>query len=902
MDVPALTSSHKADKRVWLTAAFALPILAAIFFLWSLVFSPIFVTLPEELESTKILTVAREITPSTLVDASSQMPGSEIVIRRVTPGNIEFALPVVDGVRLRRDQLLSLEGCWKSTFEGERIESCDDQSPAIIRIQAKPGMIELPFLAKPGGATIAVEDGSARKEFSLDGASYDWAPASLPLASRTIGVAAISPIELLLDARLAPQPSDQTTVIWRFGHLSNVEAAGISNTGHVEVDALQLLRAVTYGVGRLLFVVGGALMLLAIMWLVGVASVGPGDFLVRTVLGLTAAALLINSTAYIVSLDSLGVVILLFFAVTVCIGFYRLRRMATTPQRWSSIHSVILASLVGMFLTFWPVLFTPTDAFLGLLQTDTFYYTNVSTLIQRNAILDLIRDGSFIGHGMRSIDLAVAAAMQSATGFTSGTSWLLLVVACTLLVPALAFGIGETVTAKQSAGKLAAWVVALSATQSALFFEAYFAQFLLTAGLYGVVFTGVKVLTGSTRPETTTLLAFFMACTLVTLLYPYFSVPAAVMVGLILLNRLIGAGALPAGKLALAGVGVGLLSGNIGYYFLAAPDVASQFKDSLNALALNIVFPFINESKFFHFLGGVAPFHGNFTIFENLSTSTTSPFTRIASLVNTIPWIGFLRTTTLASISVAFFSMLLIATTHRKWTWGLASLNLILAGYALLAVLALALSGPYAYAKLLWTGSTFLPIVISCNVASTFSIPRKPFSLTSMIYLVIGVWVALNVSSRLSGPAYWAAGESAVLATVSNISVSDEIALVADALAKEGVHGKRVALVPVDAGIMTDPPQRLSILAAHAMSLVESAGGICTNCQRSVQLGDSRWLHPISASDVTDVDAVILLGRTSDACGHSQSATGGEDVSVVFKNGASLPEECLLDVAKGISP
>ena len=71
---------------------------------------------------------------------------------------------------------------------------------------------------------------------------------------------------------------------------------------------------------------------------------------------------------------------------------------------------------------FRPISFTG-SAYLGLLQTDSFFYTTVSNAVNHKSLLSLISDNSLIGYGMRSIDLVLGAVVAGIIKLNINEVW-----------------------------------------------------------------------------------------------------------------------------------------------------------------------------------------------------------------------------------------------------------------------------------------------------------------------------------------------------------------------------------------------------------------------------------------------------------------------------------------------
>ena len=875
-------------------------VLLLFLFVWSGLFSPIFITLSAA-ETTPYLSTAWRDVPlvlsrtSAVAESQKKTSPDNVRITRISNGKVELALPIASGERLKREQLPVVQGCWNSTYGGERIETCDDVGVASIAVPAS-NITELPFLSKPDGGTVLIQQGATSRTRVLRTENYGWAPEALPLLGSTTSVATISALEALLTPRL-PRGDASAKWEWRFGYESATEAVSLRGSEALVFDQMLIISHIFSGIMRFIFIISGGVILLFLGWILGIsiAGVAPqgniltlSNFLTRSAIGISISCLVVNSISYFYALNSLRLLLIVALIAFLVLGLFRAGRNMRLPIARVD-RMPFYASLTGASLIFWPLLFTPASAFLGFLQTDSFYYTNVSSLIQNNALLKLITQGSYIGHGMRSIDLSATAALQTVSMFSPGTCWVMVSTMCALMMPICAYGVSRTIGTQRCA-RLSCWAIALSAAISGIFFESYLAQFLLTGILFYTIYVAVQMIE---TPESDQWLTFAFAacCAVAILLYPYFAIPVPIMAAAILLSRYRQAGTAAALRLSAIGIALTLLLGNVGYYFLAASGVTEQFTPALNNIAINIVFPFMWKAKFSQFLIGVAPFHGNEDIYRAILESAPSLFFIAIAKINSLPYIYGARALLFACVIAAYIWSLIASATAIKNNLSLLVLNLIPFAFAAVSVLAYFGSGPYAYAKVLWTGATLFPLVFSINISTAISTRQPKLLLRRLALLIFMAWLGANALSKLSEAGYWTANSTASLDNISNISVADEIGSSQSVL--NAIDIPLNGEVTMVSGYAAAPPQKLLVLAAHTASLIESAGARCINCERSIQLGDGRWFRPATSSEILDSDALIIIGPQPAGCTTTVNSLMDDQITILKRTQAGYPPACI---------
>jgi hypothetical protein len=440
---------------------------------------------------------------------------------------------------------------------------------------------------------------------------------------------------------------------------------------------------------------------------------------------------------------------------------------------------------------------------------------------------------------------------------------------------------------------ISAVAVALSAPITGLFFESYFTQFVLTPLLYLNLYVGNRYLQACRQRDVRTVHWLPLATTsaAVMLLYPYFALPTAIIVGygLWLLRRARGLLLRTNGLL----LGAFMASANIGLLFFAGSTVAKGFTSHLNDIARYIVFPFYGEAKFTTFIFGLVPFHGDIDAFRQMAGASDSLYPHLLRQAY-----DTLSPTFLLVIAVAVFvAFVATAVARRKAlldTFGCA-LALTLLAYGALLVAIYHLSGLYAYAKLAWTLATLLPlflvpVLLQPELATNTSHPFAGFSRGRRITriavgMILVAYVAMNAFSRFSAPAMWL-DHPENAAAKTNVGIAYDLQLLSDWL-KSGDHENRRFRFTGDNGSQS---QRLQVLAGHSFALLTSHGVECTNC-RSLSNGlDYRTFTRAGANE----GYVINIGPLVQRCLPGYRLRGAAPDLAIFERQApgEVAPEC----------
>jgi hypothetical protein len=583
----------------------------------------------------------------------------------------------------------------------------------------------------------------------------------------------------------------------------------------------------------LVVVVLTALAMLLIAWAVGwivLRATGKPkrsahSFLLAVVVGGSLWALVANSLSYFFPTDTLTWPARIVAVLAIVVAAWLSRSAPGGVESDELPFEVVCASLLGAFANFWPVILGGMGA-IGLLQTDSFYYTTTSELIGERGLLESIASGSTIGHGMRSIDVAAAAMAISMLGVNANIVWLALPGIALVLSPMFVYYVTRDWVGDLRVARLTAVLAAASPSLGGLFVEAYLSQFLLTPVLLGGVMVTSESLKRLNEGERNRRLLVPCAITIAIalLLYPYFAVTAFLAVPALWLawnEQGVGARNRAIGWL---GVQIALLC-NIGLFFFANAGVSKKYTPRLNEIAEWVVFPFHDQPQFSAFILGLMPFHANPAHLEEL----VSEYSHAPVLEW---WLAMVRAFNTPATWIIGGMILLTALgggvyrlrDHLRSDTG----RLVLAAipvFLILAAVARLTSGLYGYCKLMWTASTILPLAIIPVVgliALDSRLTHRVFRVTA--WAVLCTLLVAGVISKVFGSVYWLGHDRG--SAEKNLSIAADIQRV-DTW-QRGHAPRRFAFISRDGAGLDQPRQ---VLSAHAYGVLETSGWECTNAQ-----------------------------------------------------------------------
>jgi hypothetical protein len=828
--------------------------------LWVLILTPIHVNIKRPSDVGVVLTVnGRQRTLVHYPVAANH----HVSVKNISQsgGVIELALPIPDNQpRLTPDAIKQL-GPWTSMFAGERLTS---QVPnAELTFDLNAAVPELPFLQRPDGGVVLVTIDGAQQTYDLRNPLYDWHPLRFP-ASYFTSVATLNSLgDNVLEFVAFGKSSTEGTILW--GASRTIRRVSLSpgqrlNVTIPLVDKCTLAFRGTFDLWMIFFegcLLAGIFSLFGVM-IASLVSMPTASWLSYFSIGISLFALLANTLAYVFGSQDLKLIYQAFLLGCAGVGLFLVCKRRDAPLASERMPLLAWTAIaLSVWLTFWPMASVGVG-FLGYLQTDSFFYTTVSEALRTKALGETIASGGIIGFGLRSIDLVLASVLSSITGFATPRTWIVLCITFLCIPPIASY---HMVMAWLKDRRVALWTciaVAFSAPISGLFFESYWAQYLLTAVLFLNLYTGALLsnAVASRSGLFKSLIPFALTSTFAFLLYPYFAaVPFVAVVVLLwqLRNDLVHAGRFCASLILQV-----LVLGNIGFVFLANGKAMQFYVAHLNGLAKNIVFPFYDEPRFTSFILGLVPFHRNLEVIEAMARDSMQAWYLISLSPNlTLTELGVDAILLIVGICyvgafIAYRSVLFQPTGRM--------LFLTLGAYFFLMLFAWNYSGLYGFCKLCWTFATLLPVIVGpiLAFAAVKGSGVEYYALKGVSIVVLSFYVIANFASKATEPLYWLASPSSV-AKQANTGVAGDLFLLSAWLEAHTSPGRTYTFVSQTSDRLAR--QRDQVFAAQAYALMAGNGFVCLNCISTADLLD--FGHFDTPSSVADADIQVIVGGRS---------------------------------------
>lgn len=360
------------------------------------------------------------------------------------------------------------------------------------------------------------------------------------------------------------------------------------------------------------FVLSGLAVLVGLLLLARQTNSG-GDLHMCGPVGLAAFALIASSLSYTLpSRFAIGLEVLLLAGL---VGLRlrqpdfraRISEIFCSLKEFDLFRWVAAPTALALF-TFWPISLAP-DQFIGLYQTDTGYY---SELTQRLVSESLINMRTIQGFGMRILDLALASRISLLPWVTPQLAIVLVTILVQTITWPLGFALARVLGLNRRFGWTLGIVVMIWPASTALATEGYFSQFVLNLGVYLVIAAGsmLWVRLDSRRRlvvSEPTMVGFIVGTAYCAVQYPYFGVSAFVC-GVSISSLGLYRGVLSLRTVGLTGLytllAIGPSALNVAY-----ASRTRQFVEHLNAIARWVVFPFYDQQRFANILTGLTPFH-----------------------------------------------------------------------------------------------------------------------------------------------------------------------------------------------------------------------------------------------------------------------------------------------------
>jgi len=803
---------------------------------------PVHLSIESDAASTPIV----RIRGRTLRMSTSESPARRAieVLDRSTPGQrVELARPVpVASVPICDEDFRVREG-FVATPDGERLVSAGEGSR--LAFEGRFRELQLTFFGSPhGGVVRVVVDG---KPFDVDLARQDEAAIGFAIPPRrllwnrtfvlsrlphAIGVAHSGPVGSAMRVQLHTGPVTIASI--------DIPARG-SRT--VAVPSRMRVARALFAANRGLAVIVGLVIAIAL----GAIAIGylvvrrarthwadARSLVLAFATGLSLVALVSNSLAYAAGararapFDRVALAMLVVLGIGCAVRDSRKQTESSGPPTKTVVPTaVVVATILGACATFWPVIVRGL-AYIGMLHTDSYFYTNVSEAIESASLFEL---DSYIGRGMRSIDLALAAELAATFDVTTNEVWIALPLVFMLALPFAAFFLVSDWLEDTRVATWSAVFVAIAPALSGLYLEAYLAQFLLSPLLVFSTLAASELLRSRELSRDNPALVSFVPLAATTvfafLLYPHFALGLGFGV-------LVAVGSFASGLRAALGrfarfAALALGLANVGVTSLTNLGVAAEFEADLNEIARYGVFPFYAKARFAAIIANLAPFHADRRTLDRVEHEFVSRNTYrfFEAFVRGVKHDRIALVVALVAFVVAAIVLLRRKRVLANRTgWILLAL---VPQYAILAVAAWHTSGLYAVCKVMWTIATIVPIVAMPLLLDAAFVRdarggRSATALRIVAGLVATVLAFAATTSKVFEMTPWLRDPRGAPGVPASGS-ADLMRL--DAWRRDArMHDRRFEL---ELAPGTPPEQGLDVLAGQTFGLLESAGWECEN-------------------------------------------------------------------------
>jgi hypothetical protein len=837
-------------------------------FLFMSALAPLHLTIRHDPQAHPRLTIDGK--PVELVQRQAVAP-IEVVIenRSSTPTSVQFVFPQTSlGNTLQASDFIVEQGDWREWELGGRLIST--QPGSRVRFRSAATDLSLAFVMGPDQGVVSVgadtidlkkeQEGflpiplTSGTQASFTSRIFEWKA----LRARLTGLSPGSQVEL----SLATQPLGTWT-------------AGPDGTLAVEASRTQVFSALVKGHAQGLRLVLYALLVLGASLLAGAgfflgwtrrSSIMEGAVLAASC-ALAVLCVVTTSLSYVLSGRMASLLAVLLFAGAVVMSLRRLlpRRAEWHVPRPGPGAAVLGVGLVlGLLGAFWPT-FQGSDWFLGMLQTDAYYYSGLPQTLKSQSLIAL---GTVNGFSMRAIDLVIVGFFSNALGLATREAMLASSMAVFILTGLLGYVTAFRITRSELAGGCIGALTCLWAPSAGLYMEAYYTQYLLVFGLTLLAATSIALhdRLGTAEPvlaPSTETLAFGAATVFCLALYPYFTLMPAALVGVVLFERRRHLGSeLRAGIKVMA---LSLALSNVNLLVILNSMGTQVFVASLNEIARNVVFPFYREPRFFSFVLGMSPFHTSMERLEALDREFSNGNHRFALMRD---YVGFINSKSFL-IGLVLVLLALLVSNFRGWRQ-LRSRNVLVATlmlyFSLAAVMGLR-EQTYSYAKLMWTASTLLPLFLGVLLlAPPPPIGKSPSAQPGWRFPAFGVLTVGAALALALNNLGWYGNSQGLALSRSHISLVHDISGLMDATKRHlaASPGTRpVTFTAPAAGLKNTDKDR--VLLGQLVPALDELGLSCTNCTYNALFGTVEWMRAEQVCG-TEPHLVVLLGNTGHRC------------------------------------
>ena len=703
---------------------------------------------------------------------------------------VELCLPIPEnGTRLKYSDLLERSEGWYEGAGDTRLTTSKKGAHLVFEIDASTP--ELTFIKMPSGGKVEISMGEWKEV--IDTNNYDNNESSfytIKLKPNKFKlISSLGPLIIVNKIKILPPEGNSNSV----EQFSVSLGAGLSLIEYFQkgpdsvwmftiFSKTKIILKCLYNIS-IAYASVGIIIILSYLFGTVILSVKKINTNINPLLifcsGLCALFLLVNSLVYLFSAQQLVFVFSIFLLLVVIFGIYSIAENKNSLKIIRTYTLPFCISIFGSLIIFWPVGISG-SLFLGLFKTDTFYYTNAATLLQTHSLFSYMHLGSVVGYGMRSIDVTFISLFSLLFHQSPASLWVSVCILFSIIPPMFAYAYSLEHTKHELVASIVALTVAFSAPITALFFECYFSQYLLTGALYMNFFAGVVLFFSLANCENywRTFCPFLLTSSFIILLYPYFAISSLVFSFLIIIKLIY----IKKHKYIIYSLVCFLFLSNIGLMFFLNPSASKDLVEGLNGIARWIVFPFYNQPKFVGFLCGLTPFHLNTQSFLQIGDELQKQDALVFIIINNFLKIG---NTSFVYFYITFLMCLCayVFISNIKDKSSSIGISFFWFLYILLSILMIYYisrsSGLYAYCKLSWTFSCLLPVLFVEQAALFFFKSKKNLRTKWFVNFVryvslftMIVFISSNLLSKASPALLWCANPFGAISKIGYIHVA----------------------------------------------------------------------------------------------------------------------------------
>ncbi len=567
-------------------------------------------------------------------------------------------------------------------------------------------------------------------------------------------------------------------------------------------------------------------------------------------IGFSVILLITNSFSYFFStlyFSKYLAAIIILSSLATTLNLYRATNFNLRAQLSQIDFKYLTLSLITLIIILEPN-YIVNNLALGYWQTDVGFYVSVSESLKDKSLIEL---NSLLGFGHRSMDVAFVSFLSSTFHISTNYSWSTLI-GLSSLISAASFASIYSSNIKNSNGKYLAFILgAISPQIIGVYYEGYFSQFIFTCLMWGAAAISLMLLNNNTTAENEKVKYFSIIGLIFSapiILYHYFAFVVLISFLIVVLIKGITLDKLKTHlhNLLIFGASIILFS-NIGLFSLAPMHALETDLSFLNAIAKNIVFPFIDSLKIFVIFAGFLPFHSNPTFAKSFTDTGSNLFDNIYSWFNLLsnPLMGYYGVFIL--ILPIIISVIIICKNKLR-SISYDALFLVVFSLLTSATVALLYSQKqwYIFGKLLWLYSSIIPLVTLITISKIWNTN----SITIKIFLqpLLIISLLLTLFSGYLSSIFWFSSLSPARAPHSSNHIYSESII------------KKIENASGDYTFLTEKERNDSelVLASIISSHLKSQKFKCTNClYRST--GEFFWIDSSASSS----DAINLSNCTS---------------------------------------